>query len=172
MRRVLVGFVAACGILGVLASVCLGAVPQPSGKVVLTVTGSIAQQNSDQGFQFDMAMLEGVGLTKCEVKDPWLGKKVYEGVLLSSILKYVGASDAATQVVVIAKDGKKVPVKVADATAFPILLATKDGGKAIGSGAGGPVKLVFPYDTHPEVERLYDKNAWNWYVISLEVKTE
>ncbi|MDK2930436.1 MAG: hypothetical protein PWR07_567 [Bacillota bacterium] len=171
MRRTCVWFVVMCLVLG-LAPVCLGAAPKPAGKVVLTVTGDITVKNSDTGLEFDMPMLESLGLTKCEVKDPWLGKKVYEGVLISTILQYAGAVSTADEVIVVAKDGKKVSVKVADAIKYPIMLATKDGGKAIGSGLGGPIKLVFPYDTHPEVEKIHGKNDWNWYVVTLEVKAK
>ena len=52
------------------------------------------------------------------------------------------------------------------------MLATQDGGKAIGSGLGGPVKLVFPYTTYPELEKMYTKDEWNWYVVTLEVKVK
>ncbi|MCR4403336.1 MAG: molybdopterin-dependent oxidoreductase [Firmicutes bacterium] len=171
MRRTLVLFVIMC-VVACIAPVTLAQTAKPTGKVVVTVTGDIAVKNSDAGLEFDMAMLEGLGLTKCEVKDPWLGKKVYEGVLISAILRHAGAADTADEVVVVAKDGKKVTVKAADVAKYPIILATKDGGKAIGTGLGGPVKLVFPYDTHPEVEKAYDKNAWNWYVVTLEVKAK
>lgn len=171
MRKTFIWIVVVGLVVG-LASVCLGATPRPAGNVVLTVTGDITVKNADTGLEFDMPMLEGLGISRCEVKDPWLGKKVYEGILISTILQYAGAGNTAGEVVVVAKDGKKVAVKAADAVKFPIMLATRDGGKAIGTGLGGPVKLVFPYDTHPEVEKLYDKNNWNWYVVTLEVKAK
>ena len=52
------------------------------------------------------------------------------------------------------------------------MLATKDGGKAIGSGLGGPVKLVFPYDDHEGLDKEYPKENWNWFVTTIEVKTK
>ena len=144
MRKVITALVM-CAILVMVGSACMAA-PAPTGKVVVTVTGAIANTNSDKGLELDLEMLEGIGLVDYSGKDPWLGNKKYTGVLLSEILKYAEADEAAVEVVVIAKDGKKVTVAVDTLKEYPIMLATKDGGKAIGSGVGGPVKLVFPHN--------------------------
>jgi len=161
-----------CAILALAGSVYCLAAAKPTGKVVLTVTGGIAETNSDKGLELDMAMLEGIGTKLYDGTDPWLGKKKYTGVAVADILKFAGASKNVAEVIVIAKDGKKVTLKPEDVDKYPIMLATQDGGKAIGSGLGGPVKLVFPYTTYPELEKMYTKDEWNWYVVTLEVKVK
>lgn len=161
-----------CAILVLAGSVYCLAVAKPTGKVVLTVTGGIAETNSDKGLELDMAMLEGIGTKLYDGTDPWLGKKKYTGVVIADILKFAGAPKDVAEVVVIAKDGKKVTLKAEDVDKYPIMLATQDGGKAIGSGLGGPVKLVFPFTTYPELEKMYTKDDWNWYVVTLEVKVK
>lgn len=146
-------------------------VAKPAGKVVLTVKGDIANTNSDAGFEFDMEMLEGLGVTECKVKDPWLGDKTYAGVTIAKILEHVGAEDVA-EVVVVSKDGKKVVIAGEDVVEYQILLATKDGGKAIDSGLGGPIKLVFPYDDYEGLDKKYPKDDWSWFVVTLEVNAK
>ncbi|HPZ92981.1 MAG TPA: molybdopterin-dependent oxidoreductase [Bacillota bacterium] len=170
MRR-FVPIIALCLMLVFLGSVCFAEVAKPAGKVVLTVTGDIAITNSDAGFEFDMEMLEGLGVLEYKVKDPWLGNKTYAGIAIAKILEHVGAEDA-TEVVVVAKDGKKVVIAGEDVAEYEIMLATKDGGKAIGSGLGGPVKLVFPYDDYEGLEEKYPKDDWSWYVVTLEVNAK
>ncbi|MCR4425216.1 MAG: hypothetical protein NUW23_03355 [Firmicutes bacterium] len=172
MRRLTVLILGVCALLALTVEAGIAAPANPTGKVVLTVTGAISEKNSDKGLEMDMAMLEKIGLQLCEVRDPWLGSKKYTGVLVSAILETAGASEDYDEVIVIAKDGKKVTLTADDINKYPIILATQDGGKAIGTGVGGPIKLVFPYGTHPEVEKVHDKNDWNWYVITLEVKVK
>lgn len=156
----------------ILGSMCFASPAKPSGKVVLTVKGPIANTNAKGACEFDLEMLEGLGLTEYQVKDPWLGKKTYAGVNIAKILGYVGAPKNVSEVVVIAKDGKEVIISAADVAKYEIMVATKDGGKAIGSGLGGPVKLVFPYDDNPGLDKQYPKESWNWFVTTIEVRTK
>ncbi|MDD2202263.1 MAG: hypothetical protein PHQ21_08050 [Firmicutes bacterium] len=164
--------VALCLMLVMLGSMCFADTAKPAGKVVLTVKGPIANTNAKDGFQFDLEMLEGLGLTEYKVKDPWLGNKTYSGVTIAKILAYVGAPKNVAEVLVIANDGKEVVIKGADVAKYEIMLATKDGGKAIGSGLGGPVKLVFPYDANPGLNKEYPKENWSWFITTIEVKTK
>lgn len=164
--------VALCLMCVMLGSMCFAGTAKPAGKVVLTVKGPLANTNAKDGFEFDLEMLEGLGITEYKVKDPWLGNKTYGGVTLAKILEYVGAPKDIAEVLVIAKDGKEVVIKGADVAKYEIMVATKDGGKAIGSGLGGPVKLVFPYDDNPGLNKEYPKENWNWFVTTIEVKTK
>ena len=104
--------------------------------------------------------------------DPWLGKKKYTGVVIADILKFAGASKDVAEIIVIANDGKKVTLKPEDVSKYPIMLATQDAGKPIGAGLGGPVKLAFPYTTYPELQKMYPKEDWSWFVVTLEVKVK
>lgn len=171
MRRLVV-IIGLCAILALAGSVYCVAAAKPESKVVVTVKGAITETNSDKGLELDMAMLEGIGTKLYDGKDPWLGKKKYTGVVIADILKFAGASKDVAEVIVIANDGKKVTLKAEDVSKYPIMLATQDAGKPIGAGVGGPVKLVFPYTTHPELEKMYPKEDWNWFVVAIEVKVK
>ncbi len=164
--------IALCLTFVVLGSMCFADSAKPSGKVVLTVKGPIANTNAEQAFEFDLEMLEGLGITEYKVKDPWLGNKTYAGVTIAKILEYVGAPDEIAEVAVVAKDGKEVIITGDEVAKYQIMLATKDGGKAIGAGLGGPVKLVFPYDDNPGLDKKHPKESWNWFVTVIEVKAK
>ncbi|MCK5247936.1 hypothetical protein KAR02_13610, partial [Candidatus Bipolaricaulota bacterium] len=103
--------------VGVLAISAVGkTVPMPTGDVVLTVSGAVALVNNGQGvFAMDDAMLRALPQVKYFVADPWMGDNTYGGVLLSTVLEYVGFPLGADQVVLVASDEKEFAIKIADA---------------------------------------------------------
>lgn len=156
--------------VGVLAvSVAAKDVPQPTGDVILTITGC-ALTNIEGGFAMDEAMLRALPQVKYFVIDPWMGDNTYGGVLLSTVLEYVGFPLGAEQVVTVASDDKEVSVKIADMLAYPILLVMDDADGALISALGGPIKLAFPYDAYPGLEEIYNPDAWNWFVGELRIE--
>jgi hypothetical protein len=166
--------------LGVLLVALLGVAAWatgtvPTGPVVLTMSGTIALHNNVNilngagVFQFDMDMLKGLPFTSYTVTDPWMGEKLYGGVLLSDLLKYVGIPADAKLAVVVASDAKEFVVKIADAYQYPILIAYSANDKVIKASSGGPLKLVFPYQIEG-VEALYPAEQWSWYVIEIRVE--
>jgi hypothetical protein len=158
-------------LVGVLAvSAVAKDIPMPAGDVVLTVTGTVALTNADGVFEMDMAMLRALPQVSYFVADPWMGDNTYGGVLLSTVLEYVGFPLGAEQVVMVASDEKEFPVKIADALAYPILLVMDDADGALIEALGGPIKLAFPYNSFPGVEALYPPELWAWYVIELRIE--
>ena len=68
------------------------ALDKPTGEVVLTVKGKIANMNADDSAQFDMAMLRLAG-RKAVVETPWTkGKVTFEGPLGKALLDAVGGA--------------------------------------------------------------------------------
>jgi len=150
--------------------------PTPTQTPALTLSGTIALRNdvnilTGSGvFVFDVNMLQTLlPVTTYTVTDPWMGEKLYGGVLLSDLLKFVGVPAGAQRAVVIASDQKEFIVQIADATAYPILIAYSANSKVIKASSGGPLKLVFPYQI-AGVEALYPAEQWSWYVIGIRVE--
>ncbi|MFC2082953.1 molybdopterin-dependent oxidoreductase [Candidatus Bipolaricaulota bacterium] len=158
-------------IVGILAVSAVGKdVPVPAGDVALTVTGVVALTNGDGTFAMDDAMLRALPQVTYFVADPWMGDNTYSGVLLSTVLEYVGFPLGAEQVVLVASDEKEFPVKIADALAYPILLVMDDADGPLIAALGGPVKVAYPYAAYPGVEALYPPEQWAWYVIELRIE--
>ncbi len=150
--------------------------PVPTQTPALTLSGTIALRNdvnilTGAGvFVFDLNMLKTLlPVTAYTVTDPWLGEKLYGGVLLSDLLKFVGVPAGAQRAVVIASDAKEFVVQIADVNAYPILIAYSANDKVIKASSGGPLKLVFPYQV-AGVEALYAPEQWSWFVIGIRVE--
>lgn len=159
-------------LVGLLAVVAIAKdAPMPMGDVVLTVTGTHALTNNGSGdFAMDEAMLRALPQVKYFVVDPWMGDNTYGGVLLSTLLEYVGFPLGAEQVVLVASDEKEFAIKIADALTYPILLVMDDADGPLIAALGGPVKIAYPYDAYPGVEALYPPELWAWYVIELRIE--
>jgi hypothetical protein len=158
-------------LVGVLAvSAAAKDVPAPTGDVALTVTGAIALMNGDSVFEMDDAMLRALPQVSYLVADPWMGDNTYGGVLLSTILEYVGFPLGAEEVVLVASDEKEFPVKIADALAYPILLVMDDADGALLESLGGPVKVAYPYNAYPGLEEIYPPEQWAWWIVELRIE--
>lgn len=146
-----------------------------TGDVALTISGPIFLMNAyDEGrgagvCQLDLDMVKALPATTYTVTDPWLGEKKYTGVLLSDLLKWVAVDLFAQKVVLVASDGMEFTVQIADANAYPIMIAYASNDKVIKASSGGPLKLVYPYQIEG-VEALYAPEQWAWYVIEIRVE--
>lgn len=124
--------------------------PAPTGEVLLTVNGAIEVTNVDGTAQFDRDMLEAIGMTKLDTKTPWEeGVVHFEGLLFSKLLAKLGAK--GKNLLLQAIDGYQVDVPMSDIQKFDVLLAMKRDGKWMGIREKGPIWLIYPLDTHPEL---------------------
>ena len=147
------------------------AIPAPTGDAIMTVSGAISVKNSGDTLVLDMATLEKFGLVKYEVSDPWLNTKAtYSGVLMSDFLKFVGASPSATTVKFTALDDYQVDIAISDIQKWPILLATQANGEYMGADNNGPTRIIFPYDTHSEIDQVAYKDLWVWNIKTVEIR--
>jgi hypothetical protein len=147
------------------------AIPAPSGAVVLTVGGDIGKSNSGSTVRLDVATVERMGLVKYSVHDPWLdADHEFSGVLLSDMLDTIGAAPGSTRMHFVAIDDYEVEILIADVRKWPILLATRMDGQPMSIADKGPLRVVFPYDQFPEIDRLAYKDLWIWSLESLDVR--
>jgi hypothetical protein len=145
------------------------AVPAPTEAVILIVSGDITITNAGNTLTFDMPTLEKLGLVKYTVTDPWLQTEVtYTGVLLLDLLKVAGAPETTTAVSVVALDGYSADIPVSEIETWPILLATQADGQHLTIDSNGPTRIIFPYDTHPDIAAARNMSVWN--IESLEIK--
>lgn len=160
---------------------------KPSGPVVLTIHGNIANTNRgalndfedaffkfgnvsfDKAAQFDLAMLEKLGKKTLTVKyDTWPKAYAFEGPLLRDVLKAVGAKGKSVKVY--ALDGYGAEIPVAEAQQYDVLLAVKADGKYLGLGGRGPAWVVYPRDDKHPALKAQDDAKWVWSAIRIEVE--
>ncbi|NQW23031.1 MAG: molybdopterin-dependent oxidoreductase [SAR202 cluster bacterium] len=177
---VIIGAIAACGggssaasyETVTAASIKSGdAIPAPTGDVIITMLGDLNVTNSGDTLELDMPTLEGFGLVKYTVNDPWLNaENTYTGVLISDLRKALGASSSATSLLFTALDDYQVDISLEDVEKWPILLATRNNGEYMDIENSGPTRVIFPYDAFPEIDRVSYKDLWIWNIKSVEVR--
>ena len=148
------------GVAGVRPSFA-SALAQPQGKVILTMSGKIANTNKDGTAQFDLPMLEQLGMQSFETTTPWYdGKVKFEGVPMSKLMDFVGAN--GTGITVKALNDYSTDIPMEDFKKYPAILALKRDGNYMPVRDKGPLFIVYPYDSDPDLkhQRFYSRSAW------------
>ena len=159
VRAGLVGaFVALAAFVGAAYAASLAT---PTDKPILTISGKIAVTNKDNTAQFDRAMLESMGLVTIETNTPWHeGKVRFEGVLLDKLMKTVGAT--GQRVVVVALNDYSTEIPMEDFGKYKAILAIKRDGEYMPVRDKGPLFIIYPYDSNPDLQTqtYYARSAW------------
>jgi len=141
----------------------------PTGKVLLTVSGSVANHNAGDKAEFDFEMLQALGVSKIDTTTAWTkGKKMFEGVLLSSLIDAVGATGSTAEV--IALNDYKVDIPVKDFADYPVILAYQMDGERLKVRDKGPLWIVYPEDENPELKNKQTQARWVWQVKAIHFK--
>lgn len=154
--------VAAAITASVLASGVLAAdLPQPQGRVLLTVSGAISNTNGDGVARFDLQMLRDVDATQFVTDTIWTSGMVeFTGVQLDRLLDYVGAEGSTIETIALNDYAVKVPVE--DAVDGGPIIAYEMDGKTMSRRDKGPLWLVYPYASSSDyrTEVIYARSIW------------
>jgi hypothetical protein len=143
------------------ASARADSLDRPTGKTVLTISGKIAITNGDGTAQFDRAMLEGLGMVSFETTTPWYqGPVRFEGVPLVRLMGAVGAT--GQRIIAIALNDYSAEVPMEDAIKYNVILALKRDGEYMPVRDKGPLFVVYPFDSDPELksQKFYSRSVW------------
>lgn len=148
------------GIAGLSASRAQ-AIQPPAGKVILTIAGRIGQTNAEGAAVFDRDMLEAFGMQSFTTQTPWYNGPVsFEGVPLAKLMQSVGA--AGERVTALALNDYSTDIPMEDFAKYNVLLALKRDGQYMPVKDKGPLFIVYPYDSAPELkhQKFYSRSAW------------
>ncbi len=137
------------------------ALPMPAGKPILTVSGTITISNQPGEAIFDRAMLEGLGLDQITTTTPWnSGPVLFEGVPLESLMQVLGATGSF--VIAYALNDFTTRIPISDFKRFHPILALKRNGEYMPVRDKGPLFIVYPFDSDPELKQqiYYNRSAW------------
>lgn len=135
--------------------------PMPTGEPILAVSGQIANANDGSVARFDLAMLESIGTVTLTTKTPWYDDVVeFEGVPMIALMEAVGA--VGTEVVATALNDYRATIPMSDFERYPVVLAFKRDGKPMPIRDKGPLFIIYPFDSHPELrnEQHYSRSVW------------
>jgi hypothetical protein len=156
--------------LGIFSSFAIAMAESAADKQpILTVTGKISPQSGDPSVQFDRAALEALGTVTFETNTPWYKVPVkFEGVPLSKLMDIVGAKGQVVAAVALNDYSSEIPIE--DFAKYNVILALKRDGEYMPVRDKGPLFVVYPYDTNPELksQKFYSRSVWQ--VAKLVVK--
>jgi len=164
-------FCALVGLLGLFAAgqASAGSLPVPTEKPILTISGKISTTNKDGKAQFDRPMLESLGMTTVETTTPWYNGPVkFEGVSLDKLMKLVGAT--GERVVVVALNDYTSEIPLADFSKYKVILALKRNGEYMPVKDKGPLFIIYPFDSQPELKNSTYYGRSVWQVSTIDVK--
>ncbi len=140
-----------------------------TGKVILTISGKIAEKNAGDTAVFDLAMLKKLPQQTFTTQTPWDKYAVkFSGPLLRDVLAAVKAYGSVIHAT--ALNDYKTAIPVQDTQRFNVILAHQINDQTISVRTKGPLFIVYPFDTHPELQsaRFYERSAWQLQSLQIE----
>lgn len=146
-----------------------GMLAPPQDEVLLTVSGAIAETNTDAGEAvFDRAMLEALDPVIIETSTIWTdGVQRFRGVPLVTLLDRLGAEGTILRA--LALNDYAIEIPVSDAVEGGPIIAFERNDEPMSVRDKGPLWVIYPYDAVPEYksERIYARSIWQ--LVSIEV---
>lgn len=149
--------------------VAANTLPQPTGDVVLTIRGAIAQTNAEGVAHFDMAMLEALPQRETRTETPWhTGVQVFSGPTMQALMDIVGAEGATLRIGALNDYAATMPMS--DTSDLPVILATRQNGAPMSVREKGPLFVIYPFDEMPELfnEVHFSRSVWQVATITIE----
>ena len=135
--------------------------PDPAGRIILEISGAIQNTNAPGIAKLDADMLGDLPAVVVQTKTPWTdGVGVFEGPLAKDVMSLVGA--AGDRVLAVALNDYSVEIPMSDFMLIDAIFATKLNGETMGVRDRGPIWIIFPWDTSPDLrnELYYSRSIW------------
>ncbi len=169
MKNFLLGMLVALSAWAGATHVEAAPLPNPTSKPILTVSGKIASTNKGETAEFDREMLESLGMVSFETETPWYNGKVkFEGVPLSKLMQHLGAK--GEHLLVVALNDYSSDIPMADVMKYNVLLALKINGEYMPVKDKGPLFIVYPFDSDPELKNQTYFGRSVWQIAKIVVK--
>jgi hypothetical protein len=137
------------------------ALDKPSDPVVLTISGQVGVANAGKTAVFSMEMLAKLPQHKVFTKSPWYPAGAeFTGPLLRDVLAAAGAK--GVKIVAVALNDYKTDIPFDDVVQHDVILARLMNGKPMPVREKGPLFVVYPLDSKPELQSqvYYNRSAW------------
>lgn len=136
--------------------------------MLLTISGAL-KAGPGKTVQLDLAQLSALPQQQLHTQTPWYpAPRTFSGPLLEDVLKLVGAQGQTLEARAI--NDYKVSIPVSDAARFKPVLALQIDGKPIALRDKGPLFIVYPYDSDPQLRSSVYYSRSIWQLKSLEVR--
>lgn len=141
--------------------VCAELADQPTGPVVLTVSGAIAHTNQEDKALFDLEMLRKLETHEVVTSTIWTeGVHSFRGVSLGVLLEHLGAHGTAIEARALNDYAVEIPLsEIADGAP---LIAFEMDGSVMSRREKGPLWVIYPFDDGPQYrsEVIFSRSIW------------
>lgn len=146
------------------------ALPAPTGKVLLRISGAIAEPNVGNEAHLDLALLQSLPTAEFTTTTPWSGDDLltFRGVRIDALLEAVGADPMAT-FTANALDKYSAVFGGVDVVRYPVIIAYEENGSSISVRQLGPLRIMFPFDDYPELLNTGNHTMSVWQLIEMVV---
>ena len=151
-----------------MAAGAVQALEPPTGVVLLTVGGRVRNANDGRRAQFDMPMIEALSQQTVVTRTPWFSKaRRFTGPLLRDLLSAAGAQ--GTMLRLVALNDYQVDMPFDDAQRHDVIVARLLDDKPMSVRDKGPLFVIYPFDTRPELRSAiyYSRSAWQLRTIEV-----
>jgi len=140
----------------------------PTGTVVLSISGSLSLANREGRADFDMAMLERMPQRSLHPETPWYAAaRSFSGPLLRDVLAAAGAKGKTLRLV--ALNDYRVEVPFDDAQRYDVVVARQLDGKPMSVREKGPLFVMYPFDSQPQLRNAVYFSRCVWQLRSIEL---
>ncbi len=149
------------------------ALEKPTGRTILSVSGAIETTNTNDSASFDLNMLNALPQHTVVTENPWAeGVHTYRGFSVASLLEKIGNKGNLLQV--FAMNGYMTEIPINDFLEKGAIFATHQDGKNMSIRNLGPIMVIYPFDSQPELrnEIFYSRSIWQINKIKSIVTTE
>ncbi len=144
-----------------LALAANGVKSEPTGDVILTVSGKISAKNAGDTAKFDIEMLRDLPAQSVSTSTIWTeGVHLFTGVPLALLLDELGSSGSTLRALAINDYAVEMPA--ADlGEEYPILAYEMDGNE-MHRRDKGPLWIIYPYDMSPDYQTslVFSRSVW------------
>jgi len=150
-------------------SMAAQALPPAKGKVILTISGNVGDTNAPNVAVFDLAMIEQLPQQTFTTMTPWDKNPIqFTGPLLRDVLAAAKANGTTIKAAALNNYQTSIPIK--KKKKFDVILAHKMNGKSIPVKTKGPLFIVYPFDSKPELRAtvFYERSAWQLKSMKIE----
>jgi hypothetical protein len=144
------------------------ALDAPQGPVVLTVSGKVRKPNGGTAAHFDLTMLAAMAQQTINTRTPWYSQpRRFTGPLLRDVLRAAGASGNTLRL--IALNDYRVDMPFDDTQRYDVLLARLLDDQPMTVRDKGPLFVIYPFDSRPELRSAvyYSRSAWQLRTIEV-----
>jgi hypothetical protein len=145
------------------------ALQAPAGAVVLSIGGRVQRTNQGERAALDMAMLEALAQRSFTTKTPWFKQpRKFTGPLLREVLAAAGAKGSVLRAVALNDYWVEIPFE--DAARHDVIIARLLDDKPMAVRDKGPLFVIYPFDTRPELRSSVYFSRTAWQLRTIEVR--